>query len=249
MRIFHITSIALMAIAGLTHAPGASADFTWFGSEGEAIETLAEESFTPVFECTGCDGDNAQHRVTHEFILRLLGELRDNEFADSGSFLLRERARPRFHHRESYDEESGAVPPPASCPGKDWSPSVTLWAYDLGRFTATPLYTGCYPIEVEERIARVRCYTDCNLDLPTAEAVIVEQLQALHQHVLQDGAMVDSGRIFFIDLGNRAFRQMDYRAFSDYLYVGPVDGEYYRLSMAPSAGAAELVTGVRAAVR
>ncbi len=243
----HIVT-ALITLATLAGVPAMAAEVTWYANESDAVTDLTGDAATPVFECTGCDADDPRHRVTREFILSLLGEFRENGFGERGTFLLRERSRPRFHVDSNLVIETGGLPAPGDCPGSDWVPSVNLWAYDLGAFEAEPLYSGCYPVEVQERISRVRCPGGCELGTTPGKGALLEQLQEVHQQAMSQGADVASGRIFFIDAGRRGFRQLDYRAFADALYIGPADGDYFRFPMTSTDGS-QPVTGVRAAAR
>lgn len=232
-----ILFFSLVALGATTLSDRAAAEHTWFEFERDAVHALSDGAALEVFDCTQCDADNAKHRTTLEFIGHLLDELRAHEQPAQGAFLLRERVQPRFYvddYVEELVEENGddtvALTSRPGCGDQGWSPSLTRWAYDLDKDEARPLSSACLAFTEEAAPIRMSC-KGCDLERLGEAEDIREQLEAAHWALFEDRGTVTSGVIIVTDSVNSGFRRLDFRAYRDTIYLGPADGDYYRISL------------------
>ena len=223
----------LIALGAITATGPASAGDTWFDSERDAVHALSNGAALEVFECTQCDADNTSHRTTLDFIGHLLEELRDNDQPSKGAFLLRERIQPRFHLDDDLQDEQGETIARAArtgCDNEGWSPSLTRWDYDLDRDEARPVHSACLVFTEEPTPIRMSC-KGCDLESLGQSVDIREQLEAAHWALFEDRDSVTSGVIIVTDSVNSGFRRLDFRAYPEAVYLGPADGDYYRIPL------------------
>ena len=229
-----ILLISLVALGATAMAGDAAAEHAWFETERDAAHALSDGQALEVFECTQCDADNASHKTTLDFIGHLLEELRTHEQPAQGAFLLRERVQPRYYVDEVLEEDGDkalAYTERVGCDEQGWSPSLTRWEYDLEKDVARPLFSACLSFTEEASPIRMSC-KGCDLE-QLAEAVdFREQLEAAHWALFEDRVSVASGVIIVTDSVNKGFRRLDFRAYRDAVYLGPSDGDYYRIPLA-----------------
>lgn len=120
------------------------------------------------------------------------------------------------------------------CDRNGWSPSLTRWDYDLVRNEARPRYSACLPFTHEPAPIRMSCQ-GCNLEALSQAPDIREQLKSAHWALFEGRNAVSSGVVIVTDSANRGFRRLDFRAYADTVYLGPADGDYYRISLERSA--------------
>ena len=236
-----ILFISLVALGATTLSDRAAAEHAWFEFERDAVHALSDGDRLEVFECTQCDADNASHRTTLAFIGHLLEELRAHEQPAQGAFLLRERVQPRYYVddyveelAEELAEEAGdealAYTARSGCGDQGWAPSLTRWEYDLDRDEARPMFSACLAFTEEASPIRMSC-KGCDLEQLGDAEDIREQLEAAHWALFEDRVSVASGVIIITDSVNSGFRRLDFRAYRDTVYLGPADGDYYRIPM------------------
>lgn len=243
-----ILKLSLAALAATTLSSHTLAEHAWFETERDAAHALSDGPALEVFECTQCDADNASHRTTQVFIGHLLAELRTQEQPAQGAFLLRERVQPRFYvdgpgvgesgvgGQEEKGEEPEGFTDRAGCDDQGWSPSLTRWVYDLDKDEARPVFSACLAFTEASAPIRMSC-KGCDLERLTEAGEFREQLEAAHWALFEDRVGVASGVIIVTDSVNSGFRRLDFRAYRDAVYLGPSDGDYYRIPL----GAPDLV--------
>ncbi|MEM1412490.1 MAG: hypothetical protein AAGH19_09030 [Pseudomonadota bacterium] len=229
MRVFYC--LCCLFLSGSVMAAEGPDDFAWFAGEADAIAALSQDQTLAVFECTQCDVDNAYHQTTRDLMIHLLGELRANEQPTRGTFLLRERTPPRYYRQNAGEVElQGAVRP--GCSQARWVPSLTRWSYDLDADQASPGTSACLGSLEEQEPIRMSC-AGCDLDRFVQSPALLEQLKAAHWALFSNRG-VSSGFIIITDSQDRGFRRLDYRAYPAGLYLGPADGDYFRVPVGES---------------
>ncbi|MEE4174486.1 MAG: hypothetical protein V2I57_09580 [Xanthomonadales bacterium] len=217
----------------------AEAETAWFSTEGNALHALSDGAVLPVLECDRCDADDPLHRTTAETLEQVLREFRANGLPGAGHFVLRERVAPRYTTGETLLQH-GAF----DCSALAWTPSLTLWRYDLASGEAEPRFTACVPFLDPEMTLRLSC-TDCDLDRLQAMTPVVEGLRDSFEtwHESDTGHVrVLSGEVLVTDPSDRGFRRVDFRAYGSRVYLGPDQGRTEVVTLGLDAGRA-LVEG------
>lgn len=232
MRLIHHLGLVglLLAPFGAGHADVESA---WFSTERDALHALADGGELPVLECDGCDADDPLHRTTGETLRQVLGEFQTNGLPATGTLVLRERVTPRFTRGTAFmDAES------SGCSPAGWTPSLTLWRYDLPSGAAEPVFTACLPFLDPLTSLRVSCGA-CDLDRLQPIKPLVESLrEALGPWTgeSETALAVQSGELLVTDPTDRGFRRVEFRAYGSRVYLGPDQGqtEVVTLDMDPA---------------
>jgi hypothetical protein len=220
----------LLAPFGAGHADVESA---WFTTERNALHALSEGRVLPVLECDGCDADDPLHRTTGETLRQILGEFQVNGLPATGAFVLRERVTPRYTRGVALQAAE-----PSGCSPAGWSPSLTLWRYDLPSGAAEPVYTACLPFLDTVNSLRASC-AGCDLDRLQPIKPLVESLRESLGPWADGGeptTVVRSGKLLVTDPTDRGFRRVDFRAYGSRVYLGPDQGqtEVVTLDMDPA---------------
>jgi hypothetical protein len=220
----------LLAPFGAGHADVESA---WFSTERNALHALSEGNVLPVLECDGCDVDDPLHRTTGDTLRQVLDEFQINGLPATGTFVLRERVTPRYTRGMALQDRE-----PSGCSPAGWSPSLTLWRYDLPSGVAGPVYTACLPFMDAVTTLRASC-ADCDLDRLQPIKPLVESLRESLGFWTGDVGSpiaVRSGELLVTDPTDRGFRRVDFRAYGSRVYLGPDQGqtEVVTLDMDPA---------------
>lgn len=228
-----------MCLFFLTLSTTANAETAWFSTEGNALHALSDGAVLPVLECDRCDVDDPLHRTTAETLDQLLREFRANGLPAAGHFVLRERVEPRYTRGDTVLQHDAF-----DCSALAWTPSLTLWRYDLANGEVEPQFTACVPFLDPETALRLSC-SGCDLDRLQAMTPVVEGLREAfeaREKRIQGGESHDvavlSGEVLVTDPTDRGFRRVDFRAYDTRVYLGPDQGRTEVVALGLDSGRA-----------